>query len=335
MELIERYLKTVKSGLPADQKEDIVRELSENIYSEIEERENQEGRKLEESEVAAMLRRHGNPLLVASRYRQDTRSLAIGKQLIGPTLFPFYARVLSFNLGLTAIIILVIFTALLAGGKAVGVRSGLSVLFWNLAIQLLVITAIFTVVDRYAAKHPDTWNCGKGTPVQLREMEKGEPRISRSSSFSQVLGLCISVVWLRAIQRHPFFIFGPAAVFLKLAPVWHQVYPAIVFIYMVLVVQAMANFVRPDWVRLPQLARAVTSAMWLVMYFYLFKAGVWVTATSEAGEGYQHGIAIANQVIFYCLIGAVIITIAMLAIAVRRFAAATPQTGGQNEAVRT
>jgi len=39
MELIERYLKTVRTGLPPEQREDIVRELSENIYSEVEEKE--------------------------------------------------------------------------------------------------------------------------------------------------------------------------------------------------------------------------------------------------------------------------------------------------------
>jgi len=117
MEMIERYLKTLKSGLPDEQKEDIVRELSENIYSELEEKEARFGRPATEQEVKELLTRHGNPLVVASRYWQDQRSLAFGKQLIGPTLFPFYLRVLSFNLGLTGAIIVVIFAGLLAGGK--------------------------------------------------------------------------------------------------------------------------------------------------------------------------------------------------------------------------
>jgi hypothetical protein len=320
MELIERYLKTLKSGLPDDQKEDIVQELSENIYSEIEEQEAELGRPVTQEEVKELLKRHGNPLVVASRYRQDQRSLSFGKQLIGPTLFPYYTKVLSFNLGLTTVIILVIFTGILAGGKMVGVGGGFSILFWNLLIQFVVITAIFTAMEQYAARYPDRWDVGSGTPLQLRGMEERPEggRISRSSSFSQIVGLGVSIVWLRAIQTHPLLIFGPAAAFMRLAPVWFQVYPAVVFLYMVLMVQAAVNFARPDWVRLPHLARAITSAMWLVLYVVLFRAGTWVVATSNASPGYRRGIAIANQVIFYCLIGAVVITVAMLVRAVRR-----------------
>jgi hypothetical protein len=336
MELIERYLKTLKSGLPDERKEDIARELSENIYSEIEEKEAELGRVVTQEEVKELLKRHGNPLVVASRYRQDQRSLAFGKQLIGPTLFPFYLKVLSFNLGLTAVIILVIFTGLLAGGKTVGVGGGLSILFWNLLIQFAVITAIFTAMEQYAAKYPDRWDVGRGTPLQLRGMDEvagAAARISRSSSFSQIVGLAVSIVWLRAIQTHPFLIFGPAAAFMRLAPVWFQVYPAVVFIYMVLMVQAAINFARPDWVRLPHVARAMTSVMWLVLYWFLFRAGTWVVATSDASPGYQRGIAIANQVIFFCLIGAVVITVGMLVNALRRAFGGVAGGGARKAAV--
>jgi len=285
--------------------------------------------------VEAILKRHGHPLVVASCYRQDHRSLAFGKQLIGPALFPYYMKVLSFNLGLTAIVILVIFTAILAGGKSVAVREGLWILFWNLSLQFAGITGIFALVEWYMVKHPDRLDLGKGTPLQLRELERGAGgmTISRSSSFSQVVGLAVSILWLRAIQTHPFLIFGPAAAFLRLAPVWQQVYPAIVFIYMVFIAQALVNFVRPEWVRLPHLARAVTSIMWLVMYFFLFKAGIWVLPSAEASEAYQHGIGIANQVIFYGLIAAVIVTIAVLLAAVRKLTQTSPRRGrGANRA---
>jgi hypothetical protein len=76
-------------------------------------------------------------------------------------------------------------------------------------------------------------------------------------------------------------------------------------------VQAAINFARQDLVRLPHLARAITSLMWLVLYVFLFRAGTWVIATSDASPGIPRRIAIANQVIFYCLIGAVVITMAM------------------------
>src|SRR5882757_8324255 len=54
MDQIDRYLNTVASALPDEQKEDIIRELSEDIRSEIEDRENQAGRSLNEAELRAV-----------------------------------------------------------------------------------------------------------------------------------------------------------------------------------------------------------------------------------------------------------------------------------------
>ena len=53
MELLERYLQAVKFWLPKEQKSDIIAELSEDLRSQIEERETVLGRKLSEAEVEA------------------------------------------------------------------------------------------------------------------------------------------------------------------------------------------------------------------------------------------------------------------------------------------
>jgi hypothetical protein len=63
MELIGRYLQAVKFWLPKEQKQDIIAELSEDLYSQIEEREAQVGRKLDDTEVEAMLMKRGRPVL--------------------------------------------------------------------------------------------------------------------------------------------------------------------------------------------------------------------------------------------------------------------------------
>ena len=68
MELVDRYLKSVRSCLPAAQRDDIISELSENLREQIEDREGELGRPLNESEVEALLKQHGHPLVVASRY---------------------------------------------------------------------------------------------------------------------------------------------------------------------------------------------------------------------------------------------------------------------------
>lgn len=120
MNLVDRYLKAVAKALPEAQHEDIVRELSDDIRSEIEAKAGELGRPLTESEQQALLKQRGNPLVLAGRYRQDHRTLALGRQLIGPVLFPYYLRVLSFNLGLTFAVIAIIFIALGVSGQKVG-----------------------------------------------------------------------------------------------------------------------------------------------------------------------------------------------------------------------
>jgi hypothetical protein len=70
MDLLERYLQAVRTYLPKKQQEDILKELGENLRAQIEDQEAAIGRPLNEDEVAAILKKHGHPLFVASRYRQ-------------------------------------------------------------------------------------------------------------------------------------------------------------------------------------------------------------------------------------------------------------------------
>src|SRR3984893_7086667 len=88
MQLLERYLQAVKFWLPKDQKEDIIAELSEDIRSQIEEKETELGRRLNEVELEAILKQRGRPILVANRYLPQ-------ENLIGPVLFPIYRLVLK------------------------------------------------------------------------------------------------------------------------------------------------------------------------------------------------------------------------------------------------
>jgi hypothetical protein len=88
MELIDRYLQAVKFWLPAKQKQDIIAELSEDLRSQIEDQETELGRKLNEAEIADILKGRGRPILVANRFRPQ-------QSLIGPVLFPIYVFVLK------------------------------------------------------------------------------------------------------------------------------------------------------------------------------------------------------------------------------------------------
>src|ERR1035441_6770264 len=88
MELIERYLQAVKFWLPNRQKDDIIAELSADIYAQVEERQASLGRKMSDAEVEALLKQRGRPVFVANRFLPQ-------EQLIGPLLFPVYRFVIK------------------------------------------------------------------------------------------------------------------------------------------------------------------------------------------------------------------------------------------------
>ena len=87
MELVDRYLQAVRFWVPTPQ-EDLLTELGEDLRSQIEAKETQLGRSLNEAEVSAILKTCGSPMIVAGR-------IGPRRHLIGPTLYPIYAFVLK------------------------------------------------------------------------------------------------------------------------------------------------------------------------------------------------------------------------------------------------
>src|SRR5882724_10465592 len=140
MELLERYLQAVRTYLPLSQQEDILKELRENLRGQIEDRESALGRPLNEDELPEILKKHGHPLLVATRYRQS-------RHLIGSTLFPFYWLVMKIILAIVGFGYAVSVLALIAQGKPFEV---LGVLLGYVAAVLptfALVTIIFAVLD--------------------------------------------------------------------------------------------------------------------------------------------------------------------------------------------
>ena len=83
-DLVDRYLQAVRYLLPRKQRDDVDRELSADVRTQVEDREAELGRRLTEDETAAILKGLGHPLALALRYRQ-------GRYLIGPEVFPAFA----------------------------------------------------------------------------------------------------------------------------------------------------------------------------------------------------------------------------------------------------
>ena len=164
MNLLNRYLQAVARLLPKARRDDIIAELRANIVSQMEDREAGLGRSLTEDEQAEILRHHGNPTLVAGRYREGNLGLAFGVQLIGPELFPFYRNILLLNMGIT---LLILFPVSLIG------RAVFPSIFFPLVMQVTIITLIFSLLNRY--KVFDKWDPRKLPALRAAAEEGPEP----------------------------------------------------------------------------------------------------------------------------------------------------------------
>jgi hypothetical protein len=307
-QILEKYLNSVRSGLPEAQRDDIVKELSENLHAQIEDKESELGRPLRDAEVEEILKQHGHPMVVASRYRQEKWSVSFGPELIGPVVFPFYVRVLKFNLGISAVVLFIVAVALAFGGHAMTAGSLIPAIFFQVTIQFAIVTLIFVAADRHFKKNPESWNYRDtkhpwhpafSFEDWSKSKTKGDSgRVSRFDSVAQIVALGVALVWLRVAEGAPFLIFGPAAAFLRPSPIWHQFYWPVVAIAWFGILQAFINLVRPDWLRLMVVYRALTAIAWIVILFFVLKAGPWVVLTPDASqaEGFRKTADILNQI---------------------------------------
>lgn len=337
MDLVDSYVRAVAKALPEEQREDISRELSEDIRSQMEDRQRELGRELSQSEQEALLKQRGNPLVLAARYRQDHRSLTIGRELIGPVLFPFYVKVLSFNLGLTFVVIGTIFLALSVSGQRVGLNDIVSTCLLQLFIQLSVVTLIFSLVQRHLTKHPDRWHLkgmrgGFALDLNIeRDIESSVGReakdwgrpVSRFESISVIIASAVAIAWITGVQSYPFLILGPAAAFLKLAPIWYEVYFPILLLTVAEIVRAVINLVQPDWVLFRMVYRILLHGGGLAVAYALLRAGTWVTAVDSGAKlpgGYQGTVGVVNQVFYWVLLFTLVLSAGQLVFRIVEFA---------------
>ena len=294
MELLERYLRAVKFFLPRREQDDILRELSENILSQMEDQAAELGRPLNQSEQAAILKHHGHPLIVASRFRNTPV-----QYLIGPVVFPFYWFVLKIlfwiGLGVSALNSI----ALLTSGEPVRQLLHGLLDFAHTALPVFGwVTFVFAVQDFFIAKFHlvDKLN-QRWDPRSLPATPPPQQRVRRSQSIFGLIGGGIYVAWLLAVPYYPYLIFGPAASALRLAPEWHRFYLPVVVLAIAGLAQAAVNLARPQWTWLPAATRLACNVGALAILRAIFKTNSYVfvlVADAVRGAHYETVAQIAN-----------------------------------------
>jgi hypothetical protein len=291
MELLERYLQAVRFFLPKRQQDDIVRELTENLVSEMEDREEACGRPLTEDEQVDILRRHGHPMLVAGRYQ--TR-----QQLIGPAFFPIYVFALKAGLGVALLVTtaLAIVGSMLTGDPVRHFVQGL-LAYPGRALMVFAWTTLgFAGID-YAQSHlklGHAWD-----PRTLPKLVRREHWTSRAHSLFELLITLAFISWLLLIPGAPHLLLGPAASFLELAPVWRLAYVPILLLMASAAALSLTGVLRPYWTPARSLARIGLHAGTLVIVAIVHRAGEWVlvkpAATATDAASLERLVGVINK----------------------------------------
>ena len=301
MELLERYLRAVKFFLPRREQDDILRELSENILSQMDDKAAEFGRPLNENEQVAILKQHGHPFVVASRFRNTPV-----QYLIGPVVFPFYWFVLKIlfwiGLGVNALNSIALLTSgepmrQLLGGLLDFAHTALPVFGW--------VTFVFALQDFFIARFRlvDKLN-QRWDPRSLPATPAPQQNVRRSQSIFGLIAGAVYVAWLLAVPYYPYLIFGPAASALRLAPEWHRFYLPVVVLAIAGLAQAAINLARPQWTWLPPATRLACNVGALVILRFIFKTNSYVfvlVADSARGAHYETVAQIANITIIATL----------------------------------
>jgi hypothetical protein len=323
MELVDRYLQAVKFWLPRNQKDDLIAELSEDLRSQIEEKESELGRKLADAEVEAVLKRCGSPMAVAGRYLPQ-------RSLIGPALFPIY------NLIIRSLIFYFLLPWLLlwmgiatfspdfrADHPGLSVFSTLDPWWLACTYSLFFCTLTFALLDRSQARSHllDTWN-----PRSLPAL-RDPNRIPRSGTVIELtFSLAALALWLQLGSFHNVFHFFGLTI--TMSSLWPYFFWSLIVLGLAGIAIACLNLLNPRWTRLSgSLRLGIDCYSWALVY-WLFRTNM-LQSISGNDISSAKAAALVNSIhrwmafssVWVLVIGAVVV-----AFDVRRILRVTPDS---------
>jgi hypothetical protein len=300
MELIDRYLQSVKLALPKAQQNDVIRELTDEILSQVEERESALGRQLTEDEQVAMLKQLGHPMMLAARYRKQ-------QYLIGPVVFPIYWIVLRW-------VMVVVVVAMSIGSVMLSVTgAGLAAALGSLARLPLAIITTFAAVtfacallDCFQAKFDlfSNWDARK-----LPKLSKTQTQPSTTETMAAVIFTAIFGIWWLVGLKHQLLIFGPGIAYVRFGPVWQSLYPLFAVSIVAEMVRQTIGLLRPGWEKGQFAFRMFVRAINLVVLYFLLNANDLIILGDGTDPKLQPAMKSLNQALHLCIVIAAVITI--------------------------
>jgi hypothetical protein len=327
MELLDRYLQAVRKHLPWKRQDDIIAELRANLESQLEEREAELGRPMNDAEAETWIGQLSSPFQMAAHYQPQ-------QYLIGPAVFPAYLHILRLACVWAAVVytIVSVTNAVLAksfngAGLAEAVLQLPLVLIQVVAWITLVFAAIEFTAARFPGKCPNISSFrAKWSPRDLPPLEPaaltGKKRRTYGLAVTEAAFGFLALCWLLLVPQYPFLMFGPGVAFLhaspyRLAPVWMTAYWWIVGINAVQLAWRCVNLLRGSWQRPDRAQNIVVDVLGLIPLAMLANLHdrLYVLLKSPELDLAQYGLTLdqANQGIHVVMLLLCVIVSAQLA----------------------
>jgi hypothetical protein len=319
MDLLDRYLHAVRFWLPNRQKHDIIAELSEDLRSQIEDKETALGRPVTEAELAALLHEVGRPVVVANRYLPQ-------RHLIGPLWFPIYQRVLMIVAACYLVPWVLVWVGLMTFDPAYrATHTGAGWLgaigsawggFWIAAVVAIgTVTIVFAVLERVQT---ESGFLAKWDPVKL-PVVRDSRKIPRGASIVELVANVVVCSWWVTAMWSPIVLDQPT-VRITLAPAWTVFFFGFLILAVANVAAAGVNLLRPYWTRPRAGVRLVTNLIGSALFAAMFKASLVadITVTGVATGTTRDVVNTINRIASQSFVFVVIFGLIVLAVDVRR-----------------
>ena len=287
-DLVERYLQAIGFWLPERQRPDILAEISEDLQSRIEDQESTLGRPLTSSELEALLRLRGRPVMIANRFRSQ-------QSLIGPLWFPIYVFVLKIVV-LCYVLPWVLVSFIIRRVQYPESHWGASLLssgatLWSVAFAAAgVVTLVFALLQWSDTR---THFLGQWNPRQLPPVRHPN-KISLSTVVAELVINVVLLFWWVAYARSPVVFDGPSFN-LSFTPVWTWFFWGFLAVILCNIALAVANLRSCHWTRLRAAVRLLLDLTGGVFFCCLMRANL-VATLYIASLGPERSLALKSAI---------------------------------------
>ena len=311
MELLDRYLQAVSFWLPRNKKYDIIAELSEDLLSQIEDKEAALGHPLNQDEQVELIKRCGPPMMVAGSYLPQ-------QQFMPPVMFLIYRFVIKIVL----LWVLVPLFVIVSAGPFIAAQNhplaliATAVFYFQAAVFSV---GMITIVFGFIAKFKPGMGQERWDPRKLPRIRtpRDPQHISRFGSALEVAWNLLFVLWWVDFFRLPVG-YGQEGdvVRVVMLPVWHNFFWPILAVSLAALVLASVNLARPWWTRMRASFRLTIDSAALVISLFLLRTGYYADiagtrlSSAKVMEA-THWLNLILQITFGCMAVAFAIGVGM------------------------